>query len=261
MHSKDLSTDVLIRLTGDALLMFYSCAEHFHAEACQGSAMAVSGEPVADLNYLMLNSGDSAALAAFGRYVGWCDERELPFACMVAPDASEAAAPVCEKLGLVYATDWPLMVCPGEAAADFQVQGVEIRKLQTEDDHNGMVEVMASAYQMPATSVRRAMPLRLMQSPSLDIYLAERDGKILSTVTVTRHGEVIGVWAMGTHVEAQGQKIGKALLSRVMFGARQAGAAAFFLGATPAGFPLYQRLGYETLYTAKVWVRGETHQA
>jgi predicted N-acetyltransferase YhbS len=105
------------------------------------------------------------------------------------------------------------------------------------------------------------MPLRLMQSPSLDIYLAERDGKIHSTVTVTRHGEVIGVWAMGTHVEAQGQKIGKALLSRVMFGARQAGAAAFFLGATPAGFPLYQRLGYETLYTAKVWVRGETHQA
>ncbi len=261
MHAKDLTTDVLIRLTGDALLMFYSCAEHFHAEACQGSAMAVSGEPVADLNYLMLDSGDSAALAAFSRYVGWCDERELPFACMVAPDASEAAAPVCEQLGLVYATDWPLMVCPGEAAADFQVQGVEIRKMQSEDDYNGMVEVMASAYQMPATSVRRAMPLRLIQSPSLDIYLAERDGKILSTVTVTRHGEVIGVWAMGTHVDAQGQKIGKALLSRVMFGARQAGATAFFLGATPAGFPLYQRLGYETLYTAKVWVRGETHQA
>ena len=261
MHAKDLTTDSLIRLTGDALLMFYSCAEHFHAEACQGSAMAVSGEPVADLNYLMLNSGDRAALAAFVRYVGWCDERELPFACMVAPDASEAAAPVCEQLGLVYATDWPLMVCPGEAAADFQVQGVEVRKLQTEDDHNGMVEVMASAYQMPATSVRRAMPLRLMRSPSLDIYLAERDGKILSTVTVTRHGDVIGVWAMGTHVDAQGQKIGKALLSRVMFGARQAGATAFFLGATPAGFPLYQRLGYETLYTAKVWVRGETHQA
>jgi len=261
MHAKDLTTDVLIRLTGDALLMFYSCAEHFHAEACQGSAMVVSGEPVADLNYLMLNSGDSEALAAFGRYVGWCDERELPFACMVAPDAIEAAAPVCERLGLVYAADWPLMVCPGEAAADFQVHDVEIRKLQTEDDYSGMVEVMASAYQMPATSVRRAMPLRLMQSPSLDIYLAERDGKILSTVTVTRHGEVIGVWAMGTHVDAQGQKIGKALLSRVMFGARQAGTAAFFLGATPAGFPLYQRLGYETLYTAKVWVRGETHQA
>ena len=67
MHTNDLTTDVLIRLTGDALLMFYSCSENFHAEACPGSAMAVSGEPVADLNYLMLNSGDSAALAAFGR--------------------------------------------------------------------------------------------------------------------------------------------------------------------------------------------------
>jgi predicted N-acetyltransferase YhbS len=153
------------------------------------------------------------------------------------------------------------MVCPGEAAADFPVQGVKIRKLQTQDDYNGMLEVMESAYQMPVASVRRAMPLRLVQSPSLDIYVAERDGNILSTVTVTRHGEVIGVWAMGTRADAQGQKIGKALLSRVMFNSRQAGATAFFLGATPAGFPLYQRLGYETLFTAQVWVRGETHQA
>jgi len=261
MHAQDLTPDILLRLTGDALLMFYSCAENFHAEACRGAAMAVSGEPVADLNYLMLNSGDSAALAAFGRYVGWCDERELPFACMVAPGASEAAAPVCEQLGLVFATDWPLMVCPGEAAADFPVHGVEVRKLQTEDDYDGMVGVLESAYQMPGASVRRAMPLRLVQSPSLDIYVAERDGKILSTVTVTRHGEVTGIWAMGTHADAQGQKVGKALLSRVMLAGSQAGAAAFFLGATPAGFPLYQRLGYETLYTVKVWVRGETHQA
>ena len=69
MHANNLTPDILIRLTGDALLMFYSCAENFHAEACRGSAMTVSGEPVADLNYLMLNSGDSAALAAFGRYV------------------------------------------------------------------------------------------------------------------------------------------------------------------------------------------------
>ena len=92
MHANDLTIDILMRLAGDAMLMFYSCAEHFYFEACQGSAMVVSGEPVADLNYIMLNSGDSAALAAFGRYVGWCDERELPFACMVAPDAGEAAA-------------------------------------------------------------------------------------------------------------------------------------------------------------------------
>lgn len=261
MHAKELTTDILLRLTSDALLMFYSCAEGFHAEACPGAAMAISGEPVADLNYLLLNSGDAASLGEFSRYVRWCDERELPFACMVAPDASEAAAPVCKQLGLEYATDWPLMVCPGEAAEEFPVEGVRIRKLQTEEDYDGMVGILESAYQMPAASVRRAMPLRLTLSPSLDIYVAEREGKILSTVTVTRHGEVIGVWAMGTHVDAQGQKIGKALLSRVMARARQDGAAAFFLGATPAGLPLYQRLGYETLYKAQVWVRGETHQA
>ena len=73
-----------------------------------------------------------------------------------------------------------------------------IRKLRTEDDYDGMVGVMESAYQMPAASVRRAMPIRIVQSPALDIYLAERDGTILSSVTITRHG---AHWplASGTH--------------------------------------------------------------
>jgi hypothetical protein len=35
----------------------------------------------------------------------------------------------------------------------------------------------------------------------------------------------------------------------------------FFLGATPAGFPLYEKLGFETQVVASVWVSGETSQA
>jgi hypothetical protein len=41
---------------------------------------------------------------------------------------------------------------------------------------------------------------------------------------------------------------------------RRRGAEAFFLGATPAGVPLYRRLGYETVAEAQVWVRGATQQ-
>ena len=61
--------------------------------------------------------------------------------------------------------------------------------------------------------------------------------------------------------EFRGKGIGKALLSRAMCTARDAGAKWFFLGATPSGYPLYVRLGYETAFEAQVWVRGETSQA
>jgi predicted N-acetyltransferase YhbS len=66
---------------------------------------------------------------------------------------------------------------------------------------------------------------------------------------------------MGTIAAAQGKGIGRALLSTVMAAEREAGAEAFFLGATPAGRPLYERLGYRTVFSAEVWVRGETNQA
>jgi ribosomal protein S18 acetylase RimI-like enzyme len=84
---------------------------------------------------------------------------------------------------------------------------------------------------------------------------------VQSTVTATWHGSVVGIWAMGTAPEAQGSGVGKALLSRVMHDARARGAEAFFLGATPSGFPLYERLGYATVADCPIWVRGVTHQA
>ena len=72
---------------------------------------------------------------------------------------------------------------------------------------------------------------------------------------------VSGIWSMGTLPDEQGKGIGKVLLSQVMDGYRHAGTEAFFLGATPAGQPLYEKLGYREVSRAQVWVRGETGQA
>jgi len=38
--------------------------------------------------------------------------------------------------------------------------------------------------------------------------------------------------------------------------ARAQGADRFYLGATPAGHPLYESLGFTTRTTAKVWASG-----
>ena len=43
--------------------------------------------------------------------------------------------------------------------------------------------------------------------------------------------------------------------------ARKDGTRRFFLGSTPAGYRLYEGLGFETVCSARVWVSGETHQA
>jgi predicted N-acetyltransferase YhbS len=153
------------------------------------------------------------------------------------------------------------MLCPGDAAEEHPVPGVDVRRVETDDDVEDMAAVLAEAFQMPIDAVRRTLPLSMTQLPGIEVHVARRDGRALSTVASTRHDRLVGIWSMGTLPETQGQGIGKALLSQVMTEHRRRGAETFFLGATPAGLPLYQRLGYETIAEAQVWVRGETSQA
>lgn len=256
-----MRAEVVTRLIKEALMTFYSCSEGFTARAVPGAAMTLSGEPLADLNYLVIDSESKQAMDAFREYVAHCDRRGIPFAAMLDEQVAVEARPLCEEFGLAHATEWPVMVCDAGVELSSRLDDVTVRPIAGRADHIAMSEVLESAFHMPAESVRRAMPLELAQSPSIDIFLAERGPAVQSTVTVTWHGRVAGIWAMGTLGWAQGEGVGKALLVEVMKACRQRGIETFYLGATPAGFPLYQSIGYETLFTSQVWVRGETHQA
>ncbi len=256
-----LNEPLLLRLSHEAMIAMYGSGPGFASRSTPGSAMILSGEPVADLNYLIASSAEPAAADGFSSLVRHADEAGLPFCAIVAASAAGELASVCESHGLVHATRWPMMVCPGASADAQPAEGVAVRRLDREADVAAMSRVLADAFGMDAGSIARALPFGLYDSPSLATYVAERDGEMLSSVTVTRHGNVVGVWAMGTSAAAQGQGIGRALLSTAMATERSAGAEAFFLGATPAGRPLYEKLGYRTVFSAEVWVRGETNQA
>lgn len=256
-----MTPTVAFRLIREALFTFYSCSERFMARAEPGAAMALSGEPLADLNYLVVDAATRRSAEAFRQYVTHCDTQNIPFAAMLEPEAAVELKPLCEELSLLHATEWPVMVCPADVGLSSRLKDVTVRPIAGKADHIAMSEVLESAFHMPAESVRRAMPLELAESPSIDIFLAERGPAVQSTVTVTWHGRVAGIWAMGTLGWAQGEGVGKALLVRVMQECRSRGIETFYLGATPAGYPLYERIGYRTLLTSQVWVRGETHQA
>jgi len=114
---------------------------------------------------------------------------------------------------------------------------------------------------MPEESVLRAMPASVMDSPGVDVFVATIEGRAVGSVTLTYHGETVGIWAMGTDPEMQKRGIGRRLLSTAMSEARTRGARRFFLGATPAGYRLYESLGFETRVVTTVWVSGETSQA
>jgi GNAT superfamily N-acetyltransferase len=164
-------------------------------------------------------------------------------------------------LGLVYAVDFPMMVrddLPLEPAGHPDV--LVVRGADAADARSS-AGILVSAYNMHLDCVERALPPSLLEHPGIDVYLARLGDETVGSVTLTYHGDICGIWAMGTDATQQRGGIGKRLLSTAISNARAAGCRRFFLGSTPAGYRLYEGLGFKTVCSARVWVSGETHQA
>ncbi len=256
---KALNEAVLRRLTNDAITTFLGEAADYEAAARPGLQLALSNEPVADMNMLVVGAG--ADHAHFRDMVSSCLDRQLPFLVMIYPDAGQAFDDIATGMGLVYAVDFPMMVRDDLPLEHSGNPDVEVVRASGAGDADASADVMASAYSMPRESVLRALPASLFDTTGVDVYVARANGEAVGTVTMTYHGDTCGIWAMGTDAERQRGGIGLRLLSTAMAEARKDGARRFFLGSTPAGFRLYEGLDFRTVCSARVWVSGETHQA
>jgi len=209
----------------------------------------------------MLVVGAGADREHFREWVSSCLRRELPFLLMFFPEAGGALDQLAGELGLVYAVDFPIMVREDQPLEASGNPEVEVARAQGAGDADASAEVLSSAFGMPKGSLLRAMPPSLFETTDADVYIGRLDGEAVGSVTLTYHGETCGIWALGTLASRQRGGIGGRLLSAAMVEARNRGIRRFFLGATPAGFRLYERLGFTTVCSTRIWVSGETHQA
>ena len=257
--SKALSEPVLRRLTNDAVTTFVGEAARYEAAARPGLQLALSNEPIADMNMLVVGAG--ADHDHFRDMVKLCLDRQLPFLVMIYPEAGKALDDIAADLGLVYAVDFPIMVRDDVPLEPSGNPDVDVVCASGAEDADASADVLVSAYSMPKDSVLRALPASFFDTTGADFYVARTNGEAVGSVTLTYHGDTCGIWAMGTDASRQRGGIGLRLLSTAMVQARNSRIRRFFLGATPAGYRLYEKLGFETVCTARVWVSGETHQA
>ena len=254
-----LTESVLRRLTNEALITFLGEAEDFEAAGRPGLQLVLCNEPVADMNMLIVGAG--ADPGHFREMASGCLDRELPFLVLIFPEAGDALDAIAAELGLVYAVDFPMMVRDDLPLEPQGNPDVDVSRASGAADADANADVMVSAYSMPKESVLKALPASLLETPGADVYIARIDGETVGSVTLTYHGDTTGIWAMGTDTARQRGGIGMRLLSTAMVEARNSGARRFFLGATPAGYRLYEKLGFQDVCAARVWVSGETNQA
>jgi GNAT superfamily N-acetyltransferase len=248
----------LWRYIGDAGDLLVRAAPDHQVSRMPGAVLALSGEPVADLNFVAIGAGPDPA-ARLREYGALVHARQLPVVVMLSAAVADALAPVARDLGLTHAGGMPLMTHDGQGIGHVERQ-VTVTRVEGDADLKTTNSIMARAFSLPEDAVQRAWGPAMLDAPGLAVFLARQGVTPVSAVATTRHGATVGIWCMATAPEHQRRGAGSVLLTQVMAGHHASGARLFYLGATEAGRPLYERLGFRSVETITIWVAGHSTQ-
>lgn len=248
----------LWRSMGDTIDLFFRASPNHQIRRQPGAVLSLSGEQVADLNYVAISAGPDPA-ARLREYGALVHTRQLPALFMLSATVAAPLDPVAQELGLTHAGSVPLMTHGGQGMGRGERQG-SVTQVEDEATLRTANSVMARAFSLPEDAVQRAWGPALLDAPGVAMYLAHHEDTPVSAAVTTRHGTYVGIWCMATVPEHQRRGTGGALLEQVMAQHHAAGARLFYLVATEAGYPLYERLGFRTVESITAWVVGHSTQ-
>ena len=115
-------------------------------------------------------------------------------------------------------------------------------------------DLIAAAFDTPRDVIARCIEVSITETGGVETYIAWGDDGPMCTVSVTPTGDTGAISLMATPPEHQRKGAGRALLSHVIDDYRRRGMTRFHLGATEAGRPLYESLGFEVVADLPVWM-------
>lgn len=133
---------------------------------------------------------------------------------------------------------------------------VEIARVQTAQDQTDWLAVHMAGFEEPEAA-RPDFGQYLVGSltqlpPEAEHFVARWHGRPCAISTLLRAPLAAGIYHVTTLPAYRHRGLAKALTLTAMQAARRAGYADAILFATPSGFPLYQRLGFDTIATVEL---------
>ena len=245
-------TEELIGLSVRALVAQMSAAPGFELHMTRNCALALTDEPLADFNMLILGP-DPDAEGFFKRAIARTRERGSPLLAAMSPHVAQALAPAAARLGLTPVGTAPLMVLRGGTPVAAARQARVVRALGPE-----LVaiagDLAAAAFDSPRGAVARCIDVGVTTTAGVETYIAWDGDEPMSAVTITPTGDTAAISLMATQPEHQRKGMGRALLAQVIADLRGRGVERFHLSATEAGGPLYASLGFETIAHLSAWL-------
>lgn len=241
------------------LSMFFSYIDGAEVILRGNAFIGLTGGPTADFNIALFGE-DPDDITVFNDFLSRVDVIRVSALAMLSGAASQRLGSVAKARGLIEAGTAPLMARSG-ALPDTPASEFVTKRVTEPEEMSIFGNLASSAFAMEQAWVDRTFAAAsLLEAGQLAFYVAYRKGVPMSGVCSSASGSTVGIWTMSTPPEKQRQGAGQAVLLSAMQDHVKRGADTFYLIATAAGKPLYDKLGFETVDELSIWLIGESSQ-
>jgi GNAT superfamily N-acetyltransferase len=148
----------------------------------------------------------------------------------------------------------PLMVLEDPTRiTDTPIDGLSIRVLSPEEGYEH-VRIAANAFGTTEELFGQVVSPKMLGLTGLRCYLGEVDGEPVTTGMGVTLGSSVAIFNIATLSPHRGRGYGAAITARVASEGPDAGAKWAWLQSSPAGYRVYERLGFRTLERWDCWV-------
>jgi ribosomal protein S18 acetylase RimI-like enzyme len=192
---------------------------------------------------------DAAELIAVARR--FFADRDRGFSVWIRGGVDEDLVAAAEEDGLNFVYEMPEMICEQRVEQRSLPEDAEVRRVTDTDQVGAYWELTAKAY------VSLSFPPELFSyydrregvlADNVAAFLGYLDGKPVSAAMTVVHDGVAGIYWVGTLEEARGMGLAWATTAAATNAGFNLGAELASLQASHMGQPIYERMGYETLY-------------
>lgn len=181
-----------------------------------------------------------------------------PYSVMVLDGLVRDAAQRLDDLGYVQVESMPAMSLDSLDNAlreQFPVETkVEVKRVETAMERATFRSVLLQVFAMPAEEIDIILTEKAFEMPFVRHYIARAEEVTVGTASVVIGGEIAGIWNVGILAQHRRQGIALQMMYHALAEAYAAGCRSSMLLASRDGTPLYERLGYSTLSTLRVFI-------
>lgn len=185
--------------------------------------------------------------------------KERGFSLWIREEADEDLAEASKHFGFAELIRQPEMVCMRRLPEQPLPEHVDIKPVKTADDLAHFVAINASAYSVyglpPDVVFQTFSSPEKMLLPHVTALLACTEGKPAAAALTFVHEGTAGVYWVGTIEAYRRRGLATALVREITNAGFNMGARISTLQATVMGEPVYKKLGYETVFYYRIYVR------